>query len=86
MLVKNTNTYEARHHMQLKATWKDMSKSELRGFLSILIYRSLYLPPRHKDFWNTDMRKLIHIELTNVMSHDCFAQLEASFHVSDPDI
>ena len=63
-----------------------MLKLELKEFLSILIYCSLYLSSRHKDFWNIDIKNLIHIGLTNVISRDYFVQLEASFHASDPDI
>ena len=41
---------------------------------------------RNRDLWNLNIRKLIYIDLIYIMSRNCFLQLEASLHVSDPDI
>ena len=86
VLVKNTNKYGVRHHQHLKAPWKDISVTEMRAFLGILIYRSLYPHPKHRDLWNLDERKPIHKGLVHMMGRNRFLQLEASFHISDPDI
>ena len=86
VLVKNTNKYGARYHQQLKATWKDISIAEIRAFLGILIYRSMYPHPKHKDLWNLNKKKSVHTGLVRTMGRNRFLQLEASFHVSDPDI
>ena len=83
IIVKNTYTYAARRH--LKTAWQDTSVAELRAFLGILIYRSLYPHPRHKDFWNIDPVKPTHVGLTDTLSRNRFAQLEANLYVSDPD-
>ena len=73
VLIKNTNTYGAQRHRYLKAIWQDTSATELRAFLGILIYRSLYPHPKHKDYWNTDFKKPIHAGLTNALNRDRFA-------------
>ena len=86
VIVKNTNIYGAQHYRHLKTAWQDTSVIELRAFLGILIYRSLYPHPRHKDLWNTNPLKPIHLGLTQTLNRDRFTQLEACIHVSDPDI
>ena len=60
--------------------------AEIRVFLGILIYHSLFSYPRHRDLWNLDIRKPIHTDLIYIMSRNYFLQLEASLHMSDPDI
>ena len=86
VIVKNTNIYGAQHYRHLKTAWQDTLVIELRAFLGILIYCSLYSHPRHKDLWNTDPLKPIHLGLTQTLSRDRFTQLEACIHVSDPDV
>ena len=83
VLIKSTNAYGAQHYKQLKATWQNTSRTELRAFLEVLIYRSLYPLPKHKDYWNINPQNPIHIGLTNALSRDRFSQLEASIHISD---
>ena len=88
IFVENTNKYACRRHIELhlKAAWKETSVAELRAYLGVLIYRSLYPQPRHKDYSTIDINKPIHESLTSSISHDRFAQLEASLHISDPDV
>ena len=86
VLVKNTNLYGARHYKGLKTAWKYTSVTELRAFLGILVYRSLYPHPKHRDLWNTDINKPVHTALVRTLSCTRFAQLEATIHISDPDI
>ena len=73
IIIKNINTYGARHYRYLKTLWQDILVTELRAFLNILTYRSLYLYLRHKDFWNIDLLKPIHIGLIKTLSYDYFA-------------
>ena len=60
--------------------------TEIRVFLGILIYRSLFPYSRHRDLWNLDIKKLIYIGLMHIIGYNCFLQLEASLHVSNSDI
>ena len=83
-IAKHTNTYGT--HKYLKAAWFNTSPTELRAFLGVLVYRSLYPHPKHKDFWNIHTIKPVHIGLTNALSRDRFAQLESCIHLSDPDV
>ena len=86
IIVQDTNKYGSRRSKDLKAPWKDMSVAELREFLGILIYRSLFPSPHHQDYWNLDMMKPIHTGLMYTMGRNRFLQLEANLHMSDPDI
>ena len=86
VLVKNTNFYKARHYKGLKTAWKNTSVTELRAFLGILIYRSLYPHPKHRELWNTNINKPIYTALARTLSYTQFTQLEATIHISDPDI
>ena len=86
MLIKNTNKYGALHHQYLKALWRDTLVTELKAYLGVLIYRSLYPQPCHKGYWTVDTNKLIHESLASSISYTHFAELEASLHVLDPDI
>ena len=86
VLIKNINTYGAQHQKKLKTIWQDTLVIELKAFLNILIYRSLYPHPKHKDFWNLNPLKPVHTGLTNTLSRDHFTQLKANLHISDPDI
>ena len=70
MLVKNTNTYEAQHYKYLKVAWQNTLKIELRVFFKVLIYCSLYLLSKHKDYWNINPQSPIYIGLTNALSRD----------------
>ena len=70
VLVKNTDTYGAQHYKYLKAAWQNTLKTELRVFLGVLIYRSLYPLPKHKDYWNINPQSPVHIGLTNALSRD----------------
>ena len=58
MLIKNTNLYGARYYKGLKTTWKDTLVIELRAFLKILVYCSLYPHPKHRKLWNTNIISL----------------------------
>ena len=86
LFAKNTNAYGKHHHKNLKAQWHNTSVLELKAFLGIPVYRSLYSTPKHKDFWTTDLEKPIHLALTKTLSRNRFAQLEAALHISNPDI
>ena len=69
VIIKNTNTYGARHHKDLIAIWQNTSATELRVFFGVLIYRSLHPHPKHKDYWNSaDCIKTMYVGLTNVIS------------------
>ena len=57
VLIKSTNTYRAQHYKQLKAIWQDISRTELRAFFGVLIYRSLYPFLKHKDYWNINVTR-----------------------------
>ena len=46
MIIKNTNKYGALYYQHLKALWKNISVTELKAYLDILVYRSLYPQPR----------------------------------------
>ena len=54
--------------------------------MEILIYGSLYLHPEQKDFWNINFKHVVHRGLIDTLCRDHFAELEVSFHVSDPDM
>ena len=86
ILIKNTNLYGARYYKGLKTTWKNISVIELRAFLRILIYYSLYPHLKHRELWNTDINKPIYTALARTLSYTRFAQLEAIIHILDPDI
>ena len=87
VIIKNTNRYGIRHCQALKATWHNLSARELKAFLRILIYRSLYSHPKHQDYWNSaDYKKLMYPGLTNTMGRKRFLQIKAYLHISDPDI
>ena len=86
VLIKNTNLYRARYYKGLKIAWKNTSVTELRAFLRILVYYSLYPYPKHRELWNTNINKPIYTALTRTLSCTQFTQLEAIIHISDPDI
>ena len=88
MLVKNTNRYASQRYkeLQLKAPWKDTSVTELKAYLGVLVYRSLYPQAKREDYWTIDINKPIHESLTSSINRNRFAQLEASLHISDLDV
>ena len=86
MIAENTNNYGALRHQHLKASWKDTSVTELRAYLGVLIYRSLYPQPRRKGYWTTDINKPIYESLASSIGCKRLEQLEASLHVSDPNL
>ena len=72
MLVKNINKYRAFYYQYLKAPWKDTLVAELRVYLGILIYRSLYSQPKRQDYWTIDINKLIYESLASSISSKYF--------------
>ena len=58
---------------------------ELKAYLGVLIYRSLYPQPKRKGYWNVSIQKPIHKGLTDCISRNRFEQLEANIHISDPN-
>ena len=69
VLIKNTNLYEARYYKGLKTAWKDTSVTELRAFLGILVYCSLYPHLKHRELWNTNINKPIYTALTRTLRY-----------------
>ena len=72
VIIKHTNKYGARHHQYLKISWKNTLVAEIRVFLGILIYCSLFSYPRHRDLWNLDIRKPIYTGLIRIMGYNYF--------------
>ena len=50
MIIENTNKYKALHYQHLKASWKNTSVTELKAYLDILVYRSLYPQLRRQGY------------------------------------
>ena len=50
ILIKNTKKYGALHYQHLKTSWKDILVTELRAYLGVLIYYSLYSQLKRKDY------------------------------------
>ena len=70
VIMKLTNKYG--HHQYLKASWKNTLVAEIRAFLGILIYCSLFSYLRHRDLWNLNIRKPIHTGLIHIISYNYF--------------
>ena len=64
--------------------WKDISE-QLKAYLGILTYHSLYVQSRRSTYWNTDIQRPVHEGLTDAISRNRFAVLEANLHISDSD-
>ena len=94
-IAKNTNKYavqrearlrreSGRHGKRPKDPWVNTSVAELRAFLGVLIYRSVYPQSQRSSYWTINTAKPIHESLTAI-SRNRFAELEAAFHLSDPE-
>ena len=96
-IAKNTNKYAALHGAdqskppsQTRKTpttpWRNTSARELRAYLGVLIYRSLYPQARRYSYWAINANQPIHEALAASIGRDRFAELEVNLHISDPDL
>ena len=86
-IAENTNKYVALHraHTRPRVLWKNTSVAELKAYLGVLIYRSLYPQPKRNTYWSVSIARPIHEALTSSISRDRFAELEANLHISDSE-
>ena len=85
-IAENTNKYAALYKTHRRPVpWKNTSVPELKAYLGVLLYRSLYPQPGRRSYWNININRPIHEALTSSISRDRFAELEANLHLSNPD-
>ena len=85
IIAENTNKYATLHkaHTRPRVLWRNTSVNELKAYLGVLLYRSLYSQPERHTYWNTNITRPIHEALTSSISGDRFAELEANLHLSE---
>ncbi len=74
IIVKNTNIYAYSKIQKEGHKWKDLTIGELRIWLVILIYTSIFKLPSIKDYWNRD-NKLPEYNITTFMTLLYFEQV-----------
>ena len=97
-IAKNTNSYARSRGAHLPkppsytrkqstwlSHWRDTSATELRAYLGVLLYRSLYSQPRRYSYWSVNINRPIHEALSSSIGRDRFAELETNLHLSDLD-
>ena len=93
ILVKHTNTYA-----DIKNTnsgdkawklpgriWKNVSKSELKRWIGILIYMGVFGSCATRDYWRKSTLYPTH-PISEYMSQTRFEQILHYFHISDPSV
>ena len=69
---------------KLLSNWKDVTKDELYGLLSIVITMGLVQLPDEADYWNTDTRIWNVPLVSNVMARARFEQIKHCLMVANP--
>jgi len=93
ILVKHTNTYTDIKNANSgdKAwklpgrIWKNVSKSELKRWIGILIYMGVFGSCATRDYWCKSTLYPTH-PISEYMSQTCFEQILHYFHISDPSV
>ncbi|GET00680.1 piggyBac transposable element-derived protein 4-like isoform X1 [Rhizophagus clarus] len=81
IIVENTNEYAKSKFAEKKRSWDDLTLSELKIFLAIIIYMGLFKMPSMKDYWNNKQQFPIH-NITRYMTCLHFEQIKRFLHIS----
>jgi hypothetical protein len=84
IIVENTNEYAKSKFAEKKRSWDDLTLSELKIFLAIIIYMGLFKMPSMKDYWNNKQQFPIH-NITRYMTCIRFEQIKRFLHISPID-
>jgi hypothetical protein len=90
-MIKNTNAYAQLKDANSgdvawklpKRIWKDISKSELKIWIGILIYMGVFSNCSLPDYWKNNPLRPVH-PIRNYISQTRFEQILRYFHIADP--
>ena len=86
-IIQNTNKYAALYKAYTQPrlfSWKDTSIAEIKAYIGVLLYRSLYPQSKRDTYWTINIARPIHEALTSSISRDRFRELEANLYLSEP--
>lgn len=84
-IIRNSNTYAAKHLMTARRPRQDMSLKDLFSFISVVIYMDLMKLTSVADYWSWSRLYSVGF-LASVMSCMKFQTISSALHLSDPKV